>query len=173
MTSLKRITLILFVIMNCVGCDQVTKLAAKQNLSRNAIISYAGDTFRIQYAENPGAFLSLGASLPEEARQGIFTFGTAVIVIVLLVYLIMAGSLSPMAVVAFSLICGGGLGNLIDRLSGNGYVVDFLNIGIGSLRTGIFNIADVAIMAGAFLVLWEALWGVRRKSKTTAQAEGS
>ena len=50
-----------------------------------------------------------------------------------------------------------GSGNLIDRILHDGTVVDFLNFGIGSLRTGIFNVADVAIMGGAALLIFTAL----------------
>jgi signal peptidase II len=54
-------------------------------------------------------------------------------------------------VFAGALFCGGGLGNWIDRVARSGYVVDFLQCGIGPVRTGIFNLADVAVMAGALL----------------------
>jgi signal peptidase II len=52
-----------------------------------------------------------------------------------------------------ALVAGGGISNLIDRLLYNGRVTDFLNVGIGGVRTGIFNVADMAIMAGALLLL--------------------
>jgi signal peptidase II len=54
--------------------------------------------------------------------------------------------------VSVALIVGGGVSNLIDRLRYGGYVVDFLNVGIGPVRTGIFNVADMAIMVG--VVMW-------------------
>jgi signal peptidase II len=63
------------------------------------------------------------------------------------------------------LIVGGGVSNLIDRLRYGGYVVDFLNVGIGSLRTGIFNVADMAIMAG--VIIWafsDRLWGQKAET---------
>jgi signal peptidase II len=49
---------------------------------------------------------------------------------------------------------GGGLGNLIDRMMNDGRVVDFVSLGVGSLRTGIMNVADVAVFAGAMLLLF-------------------
>jgi signal peptidase II len=56
---------------------------------------------------------------------------------------------------AVVLLLAGGIGNLIDRLFHGGLVIDFLNVGIGPLRTGIFNVADVAIMAGfGILILY-------------------
>jgi signal peptidase II len=51
-------------------------------------------------------------------------------------------------------VAAGGLGNLWDRLATGGWVVDFMNLGVGPLRTGIFNVADVALMAGVALVAW-------------------
>src|SRR5690242_16513220 len=69
----RRISLIAALITGCIGCDQVTKWIAKQYLSPGDLISFAGDLFRLQYAENTGAFLSLGASLPDAWRQFAFT----------------------------------------------------------------------------------------------------
>ena len=70
------------------------------------------------------------------------------------IYTIRSSKISRTGVIASGLIIGGGLSNLIDRLVNNGAVIDFLNLGIGSLRTGIFNVADMAIMLGAVLMLW-------------------
>lgn len=63
-------------------------------------------------------------------------------------------SLRPYDVMGISLIIAGGLGNLTDRALNNGAVIDFMNIGVGSLRTGIFNIADVAIMVGVGVLMF-------------------
>lgn len=60
-------------------------------------------------------------------------------------------------VLGISLVFAGGVGNLIDRIIHHGSVVDFINIGIGSFRTGIFNIADVAIMGGSIFLFLLAL----------------
>ena len=51
------------------------------------------------------------------------------------------------------LVMGGGFGNLIDRIYNQGRVVDFMNLGIGSLRTGVFNVADLAVTFGAIAVV--------------------
>jgi signal peptidase II len=68
-------------------------------------------------------------------------------------YLLFMPALSHATTIALSLIAGGGFSNLVDRMVYGGHVVDFLNIGYGSLRTGIFNIADVAIMVGATILI--------------------
>jgi signal peptidase II len=64
-----------------------------------------------------------------------------------------ARRLSTARFVALALIAGGGISNLIDRLLYDGRVTDFLNVGIGALRTGIFNLADMVILAGALLLV--------------------
>ncbi len=68
---------------------------------------------------------------------------------------------------AASLIFSGGVSNLIDRFAHNGYVIDFLNLGVGSLRTGIFNVADIAIALGALLLLMPGRLDVRTDPKVS------
>ncbi len=55
---------------------------------------------------------------------------------------------------AIFFIIGGGVGNLIDRMSNNGAVIDSMNIGVGNLRTEIFNLADIAIMIGVGMLIF-------------------
>ena len=59
---------------------------------------------------------------------------------------------------SLGLVCGGAVGNLIDRIRHGMGVVDFLDIGIGDMRWPTFNVADIAVSTGAFLLAW-ALWG--------------
>jgi signal peptidase II len=156
MIKLPRTLLILYIAGLCIVSDQATKFIAKQFLQPGDFYSYAGDTFRFQYAENSGAFLSLGATLPEPWRHLIFTILVGVFLLALLVYLLRSSELTAFATICLSLVCAGGLSNLIDRVAYNGRVIDFLNVGIGSLRTGIFNVADMAITFGAILMLLES-----------------
>jgi signal peptidase II len=156
MSKLPRIFLILYITLACIVCDQASKFIAKRFLQSGDFYSYAGDTFRFQYAENNGAFLGLGANLPEPWRHLVFTFFVGAFLLALLVYLLRSRELTSFATVCLSLVCAGGLSNLIDRLAYDGRVVDFLNVGIDSLRTGIFNVADMAITFGALLMLLES-----------------
>jgi len=156
MTRLPRSTVIFLIAIGTIVGDQTTKLIAKRYLWPNGFFSYAGDTLRIQYAENSGAFLGLGASLPDPWRHLIFTVLVGVFLVALLVYLLRSRELTAFATVCLSFVCAGGLSNLIDRVAYDGRVVDFLNVGIGPLRTGIFNLADMAITFGALLMLWES-----------------
>jgi signal peptidase II len=129
--------------------DQYTKWLARTYLELDVVHSYLGDLFRIQLAHNYGAFLSLGASLPPIWREIIWTYGVGCILIWLLYYTLTSKSVTRGMTWLFVLIIAGGLNNLYDRIVYGGYVIDFLNLGVGPVRTGVFNIADLAIMAGA------------------------
>jgi len=146
-------TLILRIIVACVAVDQATKWAAKKYLAPDGFFSFAGDTFRLQYAENAGAFLSLGSSLPEPWRHIVLTILVGFFLIALLTHLFFSAALPSPTVAWLALVCGGGMSNLVDRVAHDGRVVDFLNVGMGPVRTGIFNVADMAIATGAVLLL--------------------
>ena len=149
----KSFALLLLVVMT-IGCDRVTKQLATENLAGEPTRSFLSDTFRLTYAENTGGFLSLGASMPPVLRNAVFTVVTGALLLVLAVFAFrQRGSLWHAA--AFALFIAGGASNWFDRVS-DGRVVDFMNLGVGWLRTGIFNVADVAIMIGiALFVLAE------------------
>ena len=153
MIKFKRAILILLIVTACVGCDQITKTIARSYLFTHPMLSFCGDTVRVQYAENDGAFLSLGASLPPKTRMFIFIGGVSLFLISAFIYLIFASGIDVLAVISLSLVIGGGLSNLLDRIFYSGHVVDFMNLGLGCLRTGIFNVADLAIMLGMFLLV--------------------
>jgi signal peptidase II len=148
----KKFVLPLVVMVLVVLSDRMTKVWAVETLKGYPSQSYLGDSFRIIYAENEGAFLSLGSDLPENVRFWVL----AIIPILALGYfgftLFFNNEVGPWQRIAFAFIIAGGGSNIIDRIL-EGKVVDFLNIGIGDLRSGIFNIADMAIMAGLFLIL--------------------
>jgi signal peptidase II len=154
MERFARLTLVAVILIACVGCDQTTKSLARAHLQGRGSASFFDDTLRLQYVENPGAFLSLGESLPQRLRTSLFTVGAGAALAAVLLYAFLSSNAGPVQIIALSLICGGGIGNLIDRLRYDGYVTDFLNMGIGALRTGIFNVADVALMAGIALFLF-------------------
>ena len=144
--------LLLILVVSTIGCDRVTKHLAKSNLAGAPPQSYFADTLRLEYSENSGAFLNLGADLPKWIRTSIFTLGVGLT----LALLALAGlrlHWAGLRLVGAALIWAGGTSNLIDRAA-RGIVIDFINLGVGSLRTGIFNVADLAIVFGFVLVLF-------------------
>jgi signal peptidase II len=134
-----------------VACDRVTKHAAAVTLKESPGRSFLADTVRLQYAENTGAFLGLGAQWPRPVRTGFFVVGNAVL-LTGLVLVAMRQARSRVILVGLALFVAGGASNLADRVT-RGSVIDFMSVGSGPLRTGIFNVADAAIMLGAGLVL--------------------
>lgn len=140
-----------------IGCDHVSKHAAAVLLEGEPDRSFAADTFRLSYSENTGGFLSLGAELPPAARTALFTVGSGVLLLAVLVIGVGQGY-EGWSALGVALFVAGGVSNWIDRVP-DGRVVDFLNVGIGAVRTGIFNVADVAIMLGAGILAAGALRG--------------
>ena len=153
MSIVKRLLLILLVLVACVGCDQSTKMYAEAKLPRAQPLSLLSDTVRFQVTHNEGSFLSLGASAPKAWRLATLRVGVSAMLQALLAYALFFGAGRAPFIFALALVHAGGASNLIDRFVNDGYVVDFINLGAGPIRTGIFNIADVAITAGALLLL--------------------
>ncbi|WP_339748641.1 signal peptidase II [uncultured Rubinisphaera sp.] len=145
---------LLFGVIMLVIVDQISKIWARFLLLESPPISYLSDTFRLVYAENTGAFLSLGAEAPMYIRFAVMVGLNSVMLIGIGVYLFKARKISPLEQMAFALVLAGGLGNLLDRIFRQGIVIDFLNLGIGSVRTGIFNLADVMISVGILMLGW-------------------
>jgi signal peptidase II len=145
-----------FLLVLCTACDRLTKHAALALRERPPVV-LAGGVMTLTYAENSGAVLSLGAGLPENVRFMIFTTGVGALLACVAGVLLFSGAVSRHLTVPLSLILAGGANNLFDRLSNDGRVVDFMTLGAGTVRTGIFNLADVAIMLGAFLMLYTFL----------------
>lgn len=146
-----RLLLLALVMASTIGCDRVTKHMATAVLADKPAQSFLADTVRLQYAKNVGGFLGLGAELSPIVRTSIFTVATGVVLAVLFVGVVRSPwSFWPS--LGITLFLAGGISNWIDRAL-RGSVVDFLNIGVGWLRTGIFNFADVAIMLGIAIFL--------------------
>jgi signal peptidase II len=154
MNLLKRIHMISVICLMIIGIDQGTKWYASEYLPKFEMTSYWSDILRIGYAENTGAFLGLGSGMSDSAKFWIFVCAVGLILSSLLIYILKTKTQTAYGLSSLMLIFSGGISNFFDRAVNNGAVIDFLNIGIGSLRTGIFNVADMAIMLGVFLLLF-------------------
>jgi signal peptidase II len=135
-----------------IALDQWTKVLAVAGLKGQPGHSWLGDTVRLTFATNEGAFLSLGATLPPQVRYWLFTLAVGVLLLALSVYAVASKKLDLFQTAAYALIASGGFSNWVDRARFEGMVVDFMNLGIGWLRTGVFNVADVAILVGIGLL---------------------
>lgn len=147
-----RLFLALAILCSCVGCDQATKIIAMNSLRDQPPRSFFADTIRLDFAQNPGGFLSLGANLPDSFRTKLFIATNGAMMLGLLCFLILKRNIPALLFVSLVYVLSGGVGNFIDRLSNNGLVTDFINVGIGPIRTGVFNVADIAITFGAIAI---------------------
>ena len=159
----KRLLILFLASLVCICSDRSTKVLAAIHLPRDVMHSYFYDILRLGYSENKGGLLGLGSSLSDELRFLIFTVAVSIFLFSLLYYLMTDPKQSVASLIGLSFVFSGGSSNLYDRIVNNGAVVDFLNLGLGSLRTGVFNAADVAIFAGIAMVL---VAESRRKSTT-------
>jgi len=169
MMNVRRGVLICLLIVASAGCDRVTKHYAMSALSDAPPNSYLSDTVRVQYVENPGAFLGVGSTWHPSTRAILFQLCNGLF---LIAAALLATRLrfSRIAMVGLVLFLAGAASNLIDRMV-LGTVVDFLNVGIGPIRTGVFNVADVAIMVGIAILLLES-FRATKDAKTHEGREG-
>jgi len=134
--------------------DQVTKEYARNNYKGQGTIQVVDNIFVIHYTENDGAFLSLGSDLTEPFKTIVLTLIPAIFLTAFTVVILFFNhELHLFQVVCISTIIGGGASNILDRIIYSGYVTDFMNFGISSLRTGILNFADMSITFGAILLV--------------------
>jgi signal peptidase II len=154
---LARLGILLIMLVTGVGCDQATKRMATRVLAPVGRQSFLGDTVRLEYVQNPGAFLGMGRNLAPEQRFWALTIANGALLAIVAGVLLTHWRMPRPYFAAWALILAGGVGNLIDRVSQQGLVTDFMNVGIGpTFRTGIFNVADMAITTGffVFVVCW-------------------
>lgn len=149
----RRLAVFVLVLAACVGCDQAAKQVATEWLAAGQGLVLLGGVVQFELVHNPGAFLSLGAGLPEVVRKVLLMGAVPLLLAGVSIFVWRSAANTPLQVVALGLVTGGGLANWLDRVVDDGAVTDFVSLGIGALRTGIFNLADVAIVLGVLLLL--------------------
>ena len=149
-----KIRLFAIILGVVVVLDQVTKLMVQQTFRLYQQVDLIGNYVRLTYIHNPGA--AFGIHLGTYSRP-IFLVLSLVALAALAGMYWVTPIRDRVRLAAISLICGGAIGNLIDRIRSEQGVVDFLDVGLGDLRWPVFNIADIAVTTGAiFLAL--SLW---------------
>lgn len=151
---LARLRIFAGVVLAVVVVDVITKLVVQRTFYPGHSIQVIGDFFRLTYIMNPGA--AFGIHFGAYSRPVFLALAVLALLVLGAMYLATPAS-DRLRLYAISSICGGALGNLIDRIRSPRGVVDFLDLGIGDLRWPIFNAADIAITIGAVL-LAVSLW---------------
>lgn len=137
-----------------VAADVVTKAFAVRAWDRYVPHEVIGEYLRFTLVFNPGA--AFGLHVGPQSRWVFMALTIGALLILGRLY-VSSERGDRMRVVALALVCGGALGNLLDRIRGSQGVVDFIDIGVGAARWPTFNVADIAVSTGAFLlaiVLW-------------------
>ena len=152
--SFRNIIILLIVIAN-IGCDQISKKIVRESVSPGDRIELINQNFLLMNVENNGAFLSVFSNASPLVKKITLLGLPTIMLIAVLFYLFLESKLPKVALIGWSFVIGGGIGNMYDRIK-FGSVTDFLFIDLGGIfRTGVFNMADVSIMVGmGFLILF-------------------
>lgn len=149
-----KVALFFMVIIGVLILDLSTKLLVQRHFYLYQQVDIVGEYLRLTYIYNPGA--AFGISVGPYSRQ-IFLFLSIIALFALVGMYWYTPASDRVRLMAISLICGGAIGNLIDRVRSESGVVDFIDVGVGDIRWPVFNIADMAVTTGA-IVLALSLW---------------
>jgi signal peptidase II len=148
--ALNKRTLLIAVVGSVVVLDVLTKMWAMNSLTFGYPVPVLGEFFRLTYTHNPGA--AFGISIGAHSRTFFLVLSLVALVVLGMIYR-STPSRDGLRLLAVALVSGGAIGNIIDRIRFEAGVVDFLDVGIGTHRWPIFNVADMAVSIGATLLL--------------------
>jgi len=156
-TKLSRVLILTIVLLN-IGCDQISKKVVRETVKSQDYIQVINDNLILTNIENTGAMLGFGENFPPILKIILLQVLPLLVLLVLLYRTLTKTHLNKWMVLSFAFVIGGGIGNLIDRIL-YGSVTDFFQIRLGIFRTGIFNMADVAVTLGVLLILFLSFSG--------------
>ena len=149
----KRNLLITTIVFLSIALDQISKIWVRNNFESYVENSIIVDMFILIKVENTCAFLGMGSELPEKLRVLLLIVLPIIVLIGITAYTYIDKAIDKISIIGFSLIIGGGIGNIFDRIV-YGSVTDFFYLDFwGIFQTGIFNIADLSVTTGMILIL--------------------
>jgi len=137
--------------------DRLTKRLVAKDISLHDSVTVIKRVFYITHVENRGAAFGIFNDSPSQWKIGLLVLFSIIALVIVSELLWKSSHTLTASAIGLSLILGGALGNLWDRLL-NGRVVDFLLVYIGSYQWPAFNVADSAIVVGAGLLVFEILF---------------
>lgn len=147
-----RILVIMLILISNISCDQVSKSIVRKSVEYHERIGLIDPYVTLTKVENTGAFLSMGNSLPDFLKTMLLIILPLLALAFGLLFLLIKTEIPKNMLLGLCFVIGGGIGNIYDRIM-FGSVTDFLHIDFVLFQTGIFNMADVSIMVGYFLIL--------------------
>lgn len=159
----RRIALVVFVALFVFVLDRITKILVESNLAVGSSVDVVGQWVRISHVTNSGAAFGL---LPE--RTTLLSILSVAAVFAIVFYYRRLAADSRLIAATLGMQLGGAFGNLVDRI-GQGYVVDFVDVGIpGGVRFWSFNVADSSIVVGIIAVTVLLWWQERKHERAIA-----
>ena len=158
-----RVVLVAGVAVAVFVLDRITKAWVSETIPLGTARPVIGEYVRIVHAQNTGAAFGL---LPE--RTTLLSVLSVVAVLAIVYYYRQIASNSALVSATLGMQLGGAFGNLLDRIA-QGYVVDFVDVGVGDVRFWAFNVADSSIVVGIILVTL-ALWYEEHRAATPKPA---
>jgi signal peptidase II len=156
--ALRRWGSLLAPVVCLVGCDHVTKRAAKAELEHHAPLKLLARVLDLRYVENTDVGFNLLRWIRQDVRRTLLLVSGALALVVLVA--VLGRRKNTLATkVALVLMLAGALGNYLDR-SFRGYVVDFIHVP----HWPVFNVADIYVTAGAVLLAWSSLRNSTRRN---------
>jgi signal peptidase II len=153
----KKITFLIIVAGSVLGLDLFTKMLILARVPLGAAIPVVPGLFDLTHVHNPGGAFGFLAAMGPQARGVVFILVSLVAVAVILWFYMQTPVQQRWLAFGFALICGGAIGNLVDRLR-FGVVIDFIDVYIGSLHWPAFNIADSAITVGVTIFAFHVIF---------------
>lgn len=150
----EKVLLFAGVLAAVVLLDVATKLLVQEHFHLYQQVDVIGEYVRLTYIYNPGA--AFGIHVGEYSRQIFLVLSLFALTALFIMYWFTPVT-DRVRLMSISLICAGAVGNLIDRIRSEAGVVDFIDVGIGDVRWPVFNVADMAVTAGA-VILALSLW---------------
>lgn len=157
----RKAALFVGIVAAVVSLDLVTKLMVMRSFNLYDQVDVIGGYVRLTYIHNPGA--AFGIDVGPHSRI-VFLILSLVALVALAGMYWFTPARDRVRLVSIALICGGAVGNLLDRIRSSSGVVDFIDIGVGDVRWPVFNVADVGVTTGA-IILALSLWREERPAE--------
>lgn len=149
----KRSVAIIAIIIATIALDQISKVLVRAYVEPGSQSEIIGNYFTLHNVENTGAFLGMGSSLNPTLKLILLLILPIVVLGFVLIHILRNKELDHLSLIAFSIIIGGGIANVYDRIV-YGSVTDFFYMKLtDTLHTGIFNVADLFVTTGMIILL--------------------
>ncbi len=153
----RKIIFLVIVAGSVLGLDLFTKMLILAHVPLGAAIPVVPGLLDLTHVHNPGGAFGFLATMGPQARGVVFILVSLVAVAVILWFYLQTPVQQRWLAFGFALICGGAIGNLVDRLR-FGVVIDFIDVYIGALHWPAFNIADSAITVGVTIFAFHVIF---------------